>query len=187
MGRFDENSILQAKAPKYFDRNDDRIRFEFLSQNNLINDDTETYLEYLVQIVQKYFCVPMAVFNVLDDQFCWCKAQKGLPFVKQPRVKSFSDSTILHKSLYVVEDARADICCRDNTIVVNPPYARFLRWRPAAVRGRFSDWDNFDCRYGSTPLYRSRSYFPSLRRAHGDGTVEGRRIAQPRRYSQVRP
>ncbi len=162
MGRFDENSILQANAPKYVDRIDDRIRLEFLSPHDSINYNTETYLEYLVKNVQNYFDVPMAVFNILDDQFCWCKAQRGLPFVKQFRVKSFSDSTVLYKSLYVVEDARADICCRDNTIVVNPPYARFYAGAPLLCAddlaiGTISIFDTVPRRFTGADLIFLRS------------------------------
>jgi diguanylate cyclase (GGDEF)-like protein len=95
----------------------------------LASPDEESF-DRVTRAAQRMFNVPIALVSLIDANRQWFKSCIGLPVRETPRDISFCGHAILERSLFVIEDARADARFADNPLVTGEPHVVFYAGRP---------------------------------------------------------
>lgn len=104
-----------------------------LDRLQIMDTPPEPAFDRVVQAAQKLFKAPIALISLLDDERQWFKARCGLDAQSTPREQAFCNYTVLHDSVFVVPDARADAAFASNPLVTGPPFIRFYAGAPLTV------------------------------------------------------
>ena len=108
-------------------------RLAALHHLQLLDTPSELAFDRITQLAQSLFDVPIALISLLDEDRQWFKAKCGLNVPGTPREQAFCNYTILHDSVFVVPDAKADRAFSTNPLVTGAPFIRFYAGAPLTV------------------------------------------------------
>lgn len=109
---------------------DELARLESLLKTKLLDTPVDNRFERVTRLVQNMLNVPIAVFNLVDEDRQWAKSIQGLEGVEVPRKDSFCAHTIQGERVMVVQDARSDVRFADNPLVTGDPNIVFYAGCP---------------------------------------------------------
>jgi hypothetical protein len=109
------------------------LRLTALHRLQILDTPPEPAFDRIAGIAQEVFRVPVALVSLIDESRQWFKAKCGLDVPGTPRDQAFCTHTILHDTVFVVEDARANPTFAGNPLVVGPPFIRFYAGAPLTV------------------------------------------------------
>lgn len=99
----------------------------------IMDTPPEPAFDRIVAAAHRLFNAPIALISLLDDERQWFKARCGLDAPSTPREQAFCNYTVLHDSVFVVQDARADATFASNPLVTGQPFIRFYAGAPLTV------------------------------------------------------
>ncbi|KQO57354.1 diguanylate cyclase [Methylobacterium sp. Leaf86] len=114
-------------------RQNESRRLAAIHRLQLLDTPPEPAFDRIVQLAQSLFDVPIALISLLDDDRQWFKSKCGLNVPDTPREQAFCNYTVLHDSVFVVPDARADAAFSANALVTGEPFIRFYAGAPLVV------------------------------------------------------
>ena len=114
-------------------RQSESRRLAALHHLQLLDTPPEPAFDRVTQLAQSLFDVPIALISLLDEDRQWFKAKCGLDVPGTPREQAFCNYTILHDSVFVVPDAKADRAFSTNPLVTGAPFIRFYAGAPLTV------------------------------------------------------
>lgn len=109
---------------------DEAARLQSLLHARLLDTAVENRFERVTRLVQNMLNVPIAAFNLIDEERQWSKSLQGLEEVELPRKDSFCTHTIQGERVMVVTDARGDSRFSDNPLVQGDPNIVFYAGCP---------------------------------------------------------
>lgn len=109
---------------------DEAARLESLLKTRLLDTPVENRFERVTRMVQNVLNVPIAVFNLIDEDRQYSKSLQGMDGVELPREQSFCSHTIQGERVMVVPDARSDVRFSDNPLVTGNPNIVFYAGCP---------------------------------------------------------
>lgn len=124
-----KTTLIAPIAPR---QNESR-RLAAIHRLQLLDTPPEPAFDRIVQLAQSLFDVPIALISLLDDDRQWFKSKCGLNVPDTPREQAFCNYTVLHDSVFVVPDARADAAFSANALVTGEPFIRFYAGAPLVV------------------------------------------------------
>ncbi|WP_342154374.1 GAF domain-containing protein [Methylorubrum sp. SB2] len=107
-------------------------RLSFLTELQILDTPEEPVFDRIVQAARDLFGTPYALIDLIDRHRAWMKAGSGHDR-EVAREDAFCNYTILHDSVMVVPDARANPTFRNNRFVQGEPYVRFYAGAPLTV------------------------------------------------------
>ena len=109
---------------------DEAARLQSLLQARLLDTAVENRFERVTRLVQNMLNVPIAAFNLIDEERQWTKSAQGLEKIELPRKDSFCTHTIQSERVMVVADARGDSRFSGNPLVQGDPNIVFYAGCP---------------------------------------------------------
>lgn len=109
-------------------------RLHSLQESGLLELDTSPAFDRLTRLAKRFFNVPLAMVNIIDDQQLIAKSVDGEAVTPYPRNVSFCGYTILSTTALVVVDTLRDARFADNPFVIGQPGFRFYAGFPLRLR-----------------------------------------------------
>lgn len=109
---------------------DEGARLASLRQLKVLDTAPEPELDDLVSLVAFICGTPMALVSLVDQDRQWFKSRLGVEEQETPRAISFCQYAILHRRLFVVQDATRDERFMDSPLVTAGPRIRFYAGAP---------------------------------------------------------
>lgn len=108
-------------------------RLGLIERLRLVGSGGSPLFDRVTQLARRVFDVPIALVTVLDAERQWFLSRCGLAVDSTPRDQAFCEQTILHNSVFVVPDARADRRFASNPLVTGGPRIRFYAGAPLTL------------------------------------------------------
>lgn len=105
-------------------------RLNSLRESGLLELDGSPAFDRLTRLAKRFFNVPLAMVNVIDEHSLIVKAAEGEASKTLPRRISFCGHTILSEAPLVVGDTHQDARFVDNPLVAGDPGIRFYAGFP---------------------------------------------------------
>ncbi|MDO8701262.1 MAG: PAS domain S-box protein [Undibacterium sp.] len=105
-------------------------RLEELCTLGVLDTPAEERFDRITRTAQKMFGVPIALISLIDQDRQWFKSRQGLAAAETPRDISFCGHAILGDSVFVIENADADLRFMDNPLVTDAPFVKFYAGVP---------------------------------------------------------
>lgn len=109
-------------------------RLHSLRESGLLDIDGSAAFDRLTRLAKRFFKVPLAMVNVLDEHELVAKSIDGEASPTYPRNISFCGHTILQSTPLVISDTRQDARFVDNPLVVGQQGIRFYAGMPLRLR-----------------------------------------------------
>lgn len=110
-------------------------RLNALRESGLLELDTSPAFDRLTRLAKRFFNVPLAMVNLIDEHSLIVKSADGEAPASIPRDISFCSHTILNDAPLVVPDMLRDVRFTDNPLVAGEPGVRFYAGFPLRLRG----------------------------------------------------
>lgn len=120
------------KAPEIPANEPDRLHS--LRESGLLELDGSPSFDRLTRLAKRFFQVPLAMVNLVDENTIYAKSTQGDASESYPRPISFCGHTILSESTLVVDDTHQDLRFVDNPLVTGNPGIRFYAGIPLRLR-----------------------------------------------------
>ena len=120
------------KAPATPENETDRLHS--LRESGLLEIDSSPAFDRLTRLAKRFFQVPLAMVNLIDEHSLIVKSADGQAPGSVPRNISFCGHTILTEAPLVVGDMRQDDRFADNPLVAGEPGVRFYAGFPLRLR-----------------------------------------------------
>ena len=108
-------------------------RLAALHRLELLGTPAEPAFDRITQLARTLFQVPIALVSLIDEDQQWFKAKCGIDVARTPRDQAFCHYTILHDSVFVVPDAKANPTFAANPLVTGKPHIRFYAGAPLTI------------------------------------------------------
>ena len=108
-------------------------RLEALHRLQILGSPAEPAFDRITQLARALFGVPIALVSLIDAERQWFKAKCGLEISGTPRDQALCHYTILHDTVFVVPDARANPTFASNPLVTGEPHIRFYAGAPLTI------------------------------------------------------
>ena len=105
-------------------------RLTSLLSTRLLDTPIDNRFERVTRLVQNMLKVPIASFNLVDEDRQWSKSLQGLSVIEIARERSFCSHTIQGERTLVVNDARTDDRFSDSPLVTGSPNIVFYAGCP---------------------------------------------------------
>ena len=105
-----------------------------LRESGLLDIDVSPTLDRLTRLAKRFFQVPLAMVNLIDEHSLIVKSADGQAPGSVPRNISFCGHTILTEAPLVVGDMLQDDRFADNPLVAGEPRVRFYAGFPLRLR-----------------------------------------------------
>ena len=125
------------KAPATPENETDRLNS--LRESGLLEIDSSPAFDRLTRLAKRFFQVPLAMVNLIDEHSLIVKSADGKAPDTVPRNISFCGHTILTEAPLVVGDMLQDDRFADNPLVAGEPRVRFYAGFPLRLRDGASD------------------------------------------------
>jgi GGDEF domain-containing protein len=109
-------------------------RLNSLRESGLLEIDSSPAFDRLTRLAKRFFQVPLAMVNLIDEHSLIVKSADGQAPDSVPRNISFCGHTILSEAPLVVGDMRQDDRFADNPLVAGEPGVRFYAGFPLRLR-----------------------------------------------------
>ena len=120
------------KAPATPENETDRLNS--LRESGLLEIDSSPAFDRLTRLAKRFFQVPLAMVNLIDEHSLIVKSADGQAPGSVPRNISFCGHTILTEAPLVVGDMLQDDRFADNPLVAGEPRVRFYAGFPLRLR-----------------------------------------------------
>ena len=120
------------KAPATPENETDRLNS--LRESGLLEIDSSPAFDRLTRLAKRFFQVPLAMVNLIDEHSLIVKSADGQAPDTVPRNISFCGHTILTEAPLVVGDMLQDDRFADNPLVAGEPRVRFYAGFPLRLR-----------------------------------------------------
>ena len=120
------------KAPATPENETDRLHS--LRESGLLEIDSSPAFDRLTRLAKRFFQVPLAMVNLIDEHSLIVKSADGQAPGSVPRNISFCGHTILTEAPLVVGDMLQDDRFADNPLVAGEPGVRFYAGFPLRLR-----------------------------------------------------
>jgi diguanylate cyclase (GGDEF)-like protein len=120
------------KAPATPENETDRLNS--LRESGLLEIDSSPAFDRLTRLAKRFFQVPLAMVNLIDEHSLIVKSADGKAPGTVPRNISFCGHTILTEAPLVVGDMLQDDRFADNPLVAGEPRVRFYAGFPLRLR-----------------------------------------------------
>jgi diguanylate cyclase (GGDEF)-like protein len=115
----------------------EKRRLAALERLAIMDTGSEERFDRLINLAQRYYNTPIALFSLLDDNRQWFKSMRGMDVKETPRSIAFCDHAIRQDSVFVVADASKDERFCNNPLVTGEPHIRFYAGMPVREPGGF--------------------------------------------------
>ena len=109
-------------------------RLNSLRESGLLEIDNSVAFDRLTRLAKRFFQVPLAMVNLIDEHSLIVKSADGQAPDTVPRNLSFCGHTILSEAPLVVSDMLQDDRFADNPLVAGDPRVRFYAGFPLRLR-----------------------------------------------------
>ena len=109
-------------------------RLNSLRESGLLEIDNSVAFDRLTRLAKRFFQVPLAMVNLIDEHSLIVKSADGQAPDTVPRNISFCGHTILSEAPLVVSDMLQDDRFADNPLVAGDPRVRFYAGFPLRLR-----------------------------------------------------
>ena len=109
-------------------------RLNSLRESGLLEIDSSPAFDRLTRLAKRFFKVPLAMVNLIDEHSLIVKSADGQSPGSVPRNISFCGHTILTAAPLVVGDMLQDDRFADNPLVAGEPRVRFYAGFPLRLR-----------------------------------------------------
>ena len=120
------------KAPATPENEIDRLNA--LRESGLLEIDSSPAFDRLTRLAKRFFQVPLAMVNLIDEHTLIVKSADGQAPDSVPRNISFCGHTILTEAPLIVGDMLQDDRFADNPLVAGEPRVRFYAGFPLRLR-----------------------------------------------------
>lgn len=127
------SSQIEMGMASFISGSDESRRLAAVHRLQLLDTPPEPVFDRITRLTRTLFRVPISLISLLDDERQWFKSKCGLDIAGTPREQAFCNYTILHDSVFVVPDARADAAFSANRLVTGEPFIRFYAGAPLIV------------------------------------------------------
>lgn len=103
----------------------EQSRLAALRAYKILDTEPETRFDDLTLLASQICGAPIALISLIDEERQWFKSKVGLEVGQTPREHAFCAHAILHKDVFIVEDATQDPRFKSNPMVVSEPHIRF--------------------------------------------------------------
>lgn len=115
---------------------DEATRLAVLQSTNLLDSDSETVFDTIVETARRAVGSDSAIISLVDAKRQWFKAKCGLDVDETPREYAFCSHTIASPDGMVVTDATRDPRFRDNPLVTGEPHIRMYAGFPLRIQSQ---------------------------------------------------
>lgn len=105
-------------------KDDEHGRLSAVARLDVLDTAAEAPFESIVALVRQVMRVPICAISLVDKDWQWFKAQRGLEVAETPREISFCTHTIKTAEPFIVSDASTDLRFADNPLVTGDPGIR---------------------------------------------------------------
>lgn len=115
---------------------DEATRLAVLQSTNLLDSDSETVFNTIVETARRAVGSDSALISLVDAKRQWFKAKCGLDVDETPREYAFCSHTIQSPDGMIVTDATRDPRFRDNPLVTGEPHIRMYAGFPLRINSQ---------------------------------------------------
>jgi diguanylate cyclase (GGDEF)-like protein len=115
---------------------DEVTRLAVLQSTNLLDSDSETVFDTIVETARRAVGSDSALISLVDAKRQWFKAKCGLDVDETPREYAFCSHTIASPDGMIVTDATRDPRFRDNPLVTGEPHIRMYAGFPLRIQSQ---------------------------------------------------
>lgn len=108
-------------------------RLKALRDSGMLDTPEEEVFNGIIRMAKAVFGMPIVVFNLIDSNRQWFKAQCGLGVNETSRDVSMCAHAIIDDTLMIIPDATADARFKDNPFVTGGPNIRFYAGAPIII------------------------------------------------------
>ncbi len=111
----------------------ERKRLDTLRKYNILDSPKDRVFDHITKLTSRLLNVPIAVISIVDKDRIWFKSTHGLDVSEIKKENGLCATAILSNDLYLIEDARTDSRCKDNSLVTGHLNLQFYAGIPLKV------------------------------------------------------
>ena len=112
---------------------DETVRLQTLNALKVLDTRQEERFDRITKLAQRMFDVPIALFNLVDEDRSWTTFRDGVNCIQLPGTSALCEHALLSDSVFVVDDATQDERFRDDAVVIDEPRVRFYAGCPVST------------------------------------------------------
>ena len=105
-------------------------RLKALKGYEILNSISEKEFDRITELASIICNTPISLISLIDENRQWFKSKKGIDISETPREIAFCQYTIMHDTIFEVENALNDERFKDNELVTGSPGIRFYAGVP---------------------------------------------------------
>lgn len=111
----------------------ERKRLDTLRKYNILDSPKDRVFDHITKLTSRLLNVPIAVISIVDKNRIWFKSTYGIDVCEISKESGLCATAILSNDLYLIENAKSDIRCKDNSLVTGDFNLQFYAGIPLKV------------------------------------------------------